>query len=167
MSRVEQAQHRVARDRRLPIQPQLERILERAAERTNLNVKVTSGGQRHMPGKAGRTIVGVRTGSARHDIRSGHLGAADLELLDPETGRRLDLRNAADAARMGAFVEEAVALGATGVGAGEGYMGVHRIHIGGGSSATWGAGRGRPIASFIRNSHQRGTTRQRTERLTP
>jgi len=116
-----------------------------------------------MPGKAGRTIKGVRTGSIRHDIRPGHLGAADIELFDGT--RRLDLTNAADAERMSQFVEETVAAGATGVGAGIGYMGAHRIHIGGGSSATWGAGRGRPVASFIPIAHRLGTARQKAERL--
>lgn len=165
MARVEQAQSTVARDRRLPITSQLERILKRAAEQTGVNVRVTSGGQRHMPGKVGRTIRGVRTGSIRHDIRPGHLGAADLELIDPATGRRLDLTRADDAARMASFVEAAVAAGATGVGAGIGYMGPHRIHVGGGAAAVWGAGRGQPIASFIRGAHQRGMARQRNERL--
>jgi hypothetical protein len=145
--------------RRLPITQQLRNILRYAARQAGVKVKVTSGGQKHVPGAAGRSIKGVRTGSTRHDIRAGSMGAADVTLeLD---GRTLSMTNAADASKMAIFVEAAVAAGAVGVGAGVGYMGANTIHVGGGTAAVWGAGKGKPIASFIRGAHQRGMQRFR------
>jgi hypothetical protein len=160
MKRVTQAQHG-ATYRKLPITKQLENVLEYAAKQADVKVRVTSGGQKHVPGAAGRSIKGVRTGSTRHDIKAGSMGAADMTLHDPRTDHKLSINNAADASRMGIFVEAAVAAGAVGVGAGVGYMGLHVIHVGGGTSAVWGAGKGKPIASFIRGAHQRGMARYR------
>jgi hypothetical protein len=59
-------------------------------------------------------------------------------------------RDAADAAKMSSFVEHAVRAGATGVGAGLGYMGPSTVHIGGGTSATWGG------APWIAGAHAGG-----------
>lgn len=145
--------------RRLPITKQLENVLEYAAKQADVKVKVISGGQQHVPGAAGRSIKGVRTGSTRHDIKTGQMGAADVILYDAD--RKLDLTKPADASRMGIFTEAAVAAGAVGVGAGVGYMGAYTIHVGGGAAAVWGAGKGKPIASFIRGAHQRGLARFR------
>lgn len=158
--RVTEAQHG-ATFRRLPITQQLKNILEYAAKQANVKVRVTSGGQKHVPGAAGRSIRGVRTGSTRHDLKAGSMGAADVVLFEKGTNRRLDMTKAADASVMSIFVEAAVAAGAVGVGAGVGYMGAHTIHIGGGTAAVWGAGKGRPIASFIRPAHTRGMQRFR------
>jgi hypothetical protein len=140
----------------------LENVLEYAAHQADVDVRVTSGGQKYVPGGAGKSIKGVRTGSHRHDIRPGQMGAADLVLLDRVTGAQLDLTKPADASRMGIFTEAAVAAGATGVGAGVGYMGKHVIHIGAGGSGTWGAGKGQKIASFIPSAHSRGMARFKT-----
>src|SRR5215471_1030893 len=106
--RVKQAQFG-ATYRKLPITKQLENILEYAAKQADVNVRVFSGGQKHVPGGAGKSIKGVRTGSTRHDIRAGSMGAADVTLHDRETDRKLDLRKPADASRMGIFTEAAVA----------------------------------------------------------
>lgn len=161
MKRVTQAQHG-ATYRKLPITRELENILEYAAKQADVNVRVTSGGQKHVPGAAGRSIKGVRTGSTRHDIKAGQMGAADVTLHDRHTGHKLSLQKPEDASRMAIFTEAAVAAGAVGVGAGVGYMGAHTIHVGGGNAAVWGAGKGKPIASFIRGAHQRGMARFRT-----
>jgi hypothetical protein len=88
------------------------------------------------------------------------MGAADVTLQ--AGGRTLNMTNAADASKMAIFVEAAVAAGAVGVGAGVGYMGANTIHVGGGTAAVWGAGKGRPIAGFIRGAHQRGLARFRS-----
>jgi hypothetical protein len=66
----------------------------------------------------------------------------------------LDMRIPADAERMAKFTEEAVRAGATGVGAGMGYMGAHTIHIGGGRATTWGG------APWIHGAWQRGMDRR-------
>jgi len=157
--RVTQAQSG-ATYRKLPITTQLKNVLEYAARQANVYVRVISGGQTHVPGGAGKSIKGVRTGSTRHDIRAGQMGAADVTLHDGD-GTKLDLRKPADASRMGIFTEAAVAAGAVGVGAGIGYMGAHTIHIGGGTAATWGAGKGHKIAAFIPGAHSRGMARFR------
>jgi hypothetical protein len=113
--------------------------LEYAAAQTNVNVDVLSGGQpRFGPN---------RTGSHRHDEG----GAGDVKLRDPETGKYLDMRNPQDAERMAQFTEHAVRAGATGVGAGQGYMGAETLHIGGGRATTWGG------APWIAAAHARGT----------
>ena len=158
MKRVTE-QQQGATFRRLPITKELRNVLEYAAKQADVKVKVTSGGQKHVPGAAGRSIKGVRTGSTRHDLKTGQMGAADVHLV--VDGRTLNMTNAADASRMAIFVEAAVAAGAVGVGAGVGYMGATTIHVGGGTAAVWGAGKGRPIASFIRPAHQRGMQRFR------
>jgi Phage-related minor tail protein len=137
-SRVIEAQAGATRD--LPIQAELRRQLQQAAEAADVLVKVHSGGQ----AKAG--TGGKRTGSTRHDLG----GAADVKLTDPLTGRTLDMRKPEDAARMAEFTKQAVAAGATGVGAGLGYMGASSIHIGGGTSASWGG------APWIQQAHRAG-----------
>jgi hypothetical protein len=139
-NRVKQQQAQVARTRRQAIQPELERQLHEAARAHDLQVEVFSGGQ----AKIG--TGGPRTGSTRHDLG----GAADVKLRDPKTGRVLDMRNPADAKRMHGFVKESVAQGATGVGAGLGYMGASSLHIGGGSAASWGG------ADWIENARREG-----------
>jgi hypothetical protein len=126
--RVKEQQAQVARTRNMAIQPELKRQLEAAALANDLQVEVFSGGQPKI-GTSNK-----RTGSTRHDLG----GAADIKLRDPNTGKLLDMRVPADRARMIGFTKEAVAQGATGVGAGVGYMGANALHIGGGSKASWG-----------------------------
>jgi hypothetical protein len=137
-SLVEEAQSTEASTRIHPIQQQLKDKLDFAASQTGVRVKVTSGGQ---PAAGPH-----RTGSHRHDLG----GAADLELYDQKDGHMLDMRDPADAARMREFTKQSVRAGATGVGAGLGYMGANRIHIGGGNPATWGG------ADWIRPAWEEG-----------
>lgn len=129
-TRVHERQGQVAAIRRLPIQEQLKDQLEYAATQTGVQVEITSGGQ------AGIGTGGPRTGSTRHD----HGGAADLKLFVMKNGKKhyLDMRNEEDRAVMEKFTRETVRAGATGVGAGVGYMGPNMLHIGGGRPASWG-----------------------------
>jgi hypothetical protein len=48
------------------------------------------------------------------------------------------MRDPDDRVCMASFIQASVAAGATGVGAGLGYMGANAMHIGGGSAAYWG-----------------------------
>lgn len=121
--------------RRLAIDNRLMNVLEFAAAAAGVNVVVFSGGQ------AAKGEPGPRTGSTRHDRGM----AADVHLL--KDGRELKFTNPDDRAVMASFVSATVAAGATGIGAGPGYMGASGIHIGfgpngviGGPVTTWGAG---------------------------
>ena len=111
--------------RNKPLTPELEALLQRAAEAAGIDsIRVISGGQ---SGKR-------RTGSHRHD----HGNAGDIELL--RGGRLLDMTNQSDLPILSSFVSQARGLGATGIGAGTDYMGSKRLHVGFGSPAIWGAG---------------------------
>lgn len=103
-----------------------------AARSAGVNVDVYSGGQ-DADGPN-------RTGSHRHD----HGNAADLRLFTMgQDGKRryLDMTNDEDRTVMESFLRNAVANGATGIGAGPGYMGGRtNMHVGGGPVAAWGAG---------------------------
>jgi hypothetical protein len=123
---VQERQHELAGIRKLPLNPKLKSILDKAADSVGVEAVVFSGGQN--PKGSG----GPRTGSTRHD----HGNAADLYLV--KDGRKLVDTNPEDRAIMTKFVSSAVASGATGVGAGHGYMGPSNIHIGFGKQATWG-----------------------------
>lgn len=112
--------------RKLPLSPNLKSVLEQASSAAGVQAVVYSGGQ--SPAGSG----GPRTGSTRHD--NGN--AADLYLI--KDGRKLSDTNPEDKAIMAKFVSAAVSAGATGVGAGHGYMGPSNIHVGFGKQATWG-----------------------------
>jgi hypothetical protein len=111
--------------RKLPISPELKGVLQKAALAAGVDVVVTSGGQPAFP-------KGPRTGSTRHDLGN----AADLDLY--VGGRILSDANPADIELKKKFVAAATAAGASGVGAGEGYMGLTKIHVGFGDPAKWG-----------------------------
>lgn len=118
--------------RRLPIATDLEAVLSSASGVAGVDVVVTSGGQ--------PSTGSNRTGSTRHD----HGNAADISLM--QDGRELDYNNPADLPLIQQFVRSAVEAGATGIGAGPGYMG-KKLHIGfgergarGGPIITWGKG---------------------------
>lgn len=105
--------------------------LAAAAQASGVNAEIFSGGQ-NADGDG-------RVGSHRHD----HGNAADLRLYRAGAdGQRRYLRhdNEADRAVMEKFLRESVKAGATGIGAGPGYMGPDRMHVGGGPPAAWGAG---------------------------
>ena len=123
------------------IKPELKNILASAANKSGLNVVVYSGGQ-PAKGSGGR-----RTGTRRHDNGA----AADIRLQDA-SGRTLSLDNPRDVPLIQNFLREAKNAGATGIGAGNGYMGNNGFHVdiaakfgqAPGGSAYWG---GLPDAS--------------------
>jgi hypothetical protein len=120
--------------RKLPINETTRRILLTAARQSGLRVYVFSGGQ---PPRGLN-----RTGTHRHDLG----GAADLYLVHPVTHHILDMRDPDDRVCMASFIQASVAAGATGVGAGLGYMGAHAMHVGGGAAAYWGGAEWLPAA---------------------
>jgi len=127
MTEIIEATEGKVRDK--PINEKLKRVLGAAADAAAIEtILVTSGGQ------AAKGSGGKRTGSTRHD--NGN--AADLQLL--KGGRALDFTLPADRPFVEAFVISAAALGATGIGAGIGYMGPKTLHVGFGSKSVWGAG---------------------------
>lgn len=113
--------------RNLPISDDLRNILEYAARTAGVDqIRVFSGGQP----QAGKR----RTGSHRHDLG----GAADINLV--VNGRELDFNSPQDRDVFAAFAEAAAQAGATGIGAGKGYMGSNAMHVGFGNKAVWGRG---------------------------
>lgn len=119
--------------RNQPIMPQLNNIYTQAANAAGIDeVRVISGGQ---PATGPN-----RTGSHRHD----HGGAGDIQLI--VGGRALDTRNPDDLAKIERFVATAWKLGATGIGAGEDYMGSRTLHVGFGTTAVWGKDGSRQFA---------------------
>lgn len=127
VGRVQEAQGVVAGTRKGRIDARLKEAMDYAAEQSNVQVRVTSGGQR-MHGAPGAT------GSHRHDKG----GAADIDLIDPKTGKVLSL----DDPRRLKFMEESARAGAGGTGAR--YMDdPNKIHVGiTGSKARVGEGLG-------------------------
>lgn len=123
---VRESQSELAGVRKLPLSQRLRSVLEQAAASVGVEAVVYSGGQ------AAKGTGGPRTGSTRHD--NGN--AADLYLM--KNGRKLSDINPEDREIMAKFVSAAVSAGATGVGAGHGYMGPSNIHVGFGNQATWG-----------------------------
>ena len=123
------------------IKPELKSILASAAQKSGLDVEVYSGGQ------PARGSGGRRTGTTRHDNGA----AADIRLKD-SSGRTLSLNNPADVPLIQNFLREAKNAGATGIGAGNGYMGDNGFHVdiaakfgqAPGGSSYWG---GRPDGS--------------------
>lgn len=112
--------------RSMPIKPELAAILTYAAQRAGVDeVRVTSGGQ---PVKGPN-----RTGSHRHDLG----GSADLQLI--VDGKPVSFTDPNGQAIFSRFATAAAAGGATGIGAGLGYMGAKTMHVGFGPEATWGA----------------------------
>jgi hypothetical protein len=155
---VIETQQRVAGTRTLPISLQLHDVLEYAGRKTGINVEVYSGGQ--PPSGPNRT------GSHRHDVGEGRMGAADLFMRDAKTNRILNSDNAGDRTRMAAFIEESAAAGAIGIGHAPGYMGSTRTHIGGGppqTDAVWGTGNSREGAPrWVIEAFERGRARALT-----
>jgi hypothetical protein len=117
--------------RNKPISDQLRGVFDAAGKQTGLIADIVSGGQDpHGP---------RRTGSRRHDVGEGRMGAADLKLRDAKTGQIMDLRNPEHRKRIAGYVAAARAGGATGMGAGLEYMGPNTLHIGGGKDNSWGS----------------------------
>jgi len=126
---VTEMQSTVAATRTLPIASDILSILQQAANATGLDVIVRSGGQDDTTGYVG---------TARHN--HGH--AADVSLH--EGNRRLSLNNLEDISKIQDFLSETAKAGATGIGAGNGYMSNNTFHIGNasrhgqGAAAYWG-----------------------------
>ncbi|CAL80233.1 hypothetical protein BRADO6629 [Bradyrhizobium sp. ORS 278] len=121
--------------RNQPISDELTRVLQTAAEAAGIDmIRINSGGQ-DPPGPGAR-----RTGSTRHD----HGRAADVQCV--VGGSTLTFTDQSAPEAIVTFVSAAAAAGATGIGAGVGYMGNRTIHVGFGvstsdhSQLTWGAG---------------------------
>jgi hypothetical protein len=133
-----------------PIGETLRRVLERAADSAGVDVvRVTSGSQ---PGTTGRS-----TGSTRHN--NGR--AADLQLV--VGGRTLEFTDEDGGSTVVAFVTAAAANGASGIGAGVGYMGPRTLHVGFGTSPAdrsrlvWGrGGRSANAPAWLREAAERG-----------
>ena len=139
------------------LDPRLVQILQAAAYEYGLNVSVGSGGNPMSLDEfesypADRRTTDYTAGGTRYDYLDGELvrvgstrhdngGAADIALTDAESGRTLSKANAEDRERIQAFLNMARALGATGIGVGEGYMGNSTFHVGFGNEATWGSSR--------------------------
>jgi hypothetical protein len=136
----------VGKIRDKPIAETLKLILAEAGDAVGIDlVRVTSGGQAKLgtPGK--------RTGSTRHDLGN----AADLMI--ERGGRALAFNVPTDLPSFERFVEVAAEKGATGIGAGAGYMGVQTIHVGFGSEAVWGdGGRGVNTPPWLRQAFSQG-----------
>jgi hypothetical protein len=140
---VREDQMKEAEIRKGPIDPNLKTLLQKAAETAGVDVRVKSGGQ---PTAA---EGGKRTGSTRHDRGM----AADLDLYIGN--RKLSPNNPEDLPAFKQFVASAKQGGATGIGAGEGYMtpDASRIHVGYGSEAIWGAGgKGANAADWLKEA---------------
>jgi hypothetical protein len=121
--------------RNKPITSELKQVLDTAARAAGVDtIQITSGGQDAL-GEGTR-----RTGSTRHDRGR----AADLQCV--VNGTTLTFTDQSANPIISAFVTAAAAAGATGIGAGVGYMGNRTIHVGFGTSVsdhsklTWGAG---------------------------
>jgi muramidase (phage lysozyme) len=151
MATIRQDQVTQAAIRKQLISAKLEQVLLKAAEDARVDVvRVISGGQ----SASGRDGVD-RTGSTRHD--NGN--AADLELL--KDGRALNFENLAERPIFETFVRAAAAAGATGMGAGVGYMGptTTKIHVGFGTQVVWGAGeRAANAPAWLKEAAMQGWT---------
>jgi len=127
--------------RNKPITDELECVLDTAAQAAGVDtIRINSGGQDAL-GEGTR-----RTGSTRHDRGR----AADLQCVIG--GNTLTFTDESAPPAILRFITSAAAAGATGIGAGVGYMGNRTIHVGFGTSVnddsklTWGAG-GRSAAA--------------------
>jgi len=113
--------------RKLPITGKLKALLARAGAAAGIDkVVVFSGGQ---PATGSN-----RVGSHRHDFGN----AADIRLI--KDGKHLAHSSPNDLPYYKSFAKAAASLGATGIGAGPGYMGPTAMHVGFGPKTTWGRG---------------------------
>lgn len=142
------------------LSPKMEKLLNAVGGELNVYFDVQSGGQtdKHDPSTKGKS--GGWTGSHRHD--SGNAGDVRAYTLNADGSRHyLDFTNPDDQKVWSNIVKLAVANGATGIGAGEGYMDVKTVHIGFGKPAVWGGvpknGKPAPPApSWLRQAYEDG-----------
>jgi hypothetical protein len=134
-SYVNQNQVGAGKIRGKPLSPQMEGVLQSVGQELGVYFDVVSGGQsdQHSASTKGKTW----TGSHRHD--DGNAADVKAYTIQPDGSKHyLDFTKPADQAVWSNIVKLSVANGATGIGAGEGYMGGHTVHIGFGKPATWG-----------------------------
>ena len=109
--------------RNLGIQPELLQIIQTAAQSAGVDVLVTSGGQ--IPESRGGVDGVNRTGSNRHDLGYG----ADVIITDGAGNRQGVARGVEELNVVVKFLEACRDAGATGIGAGNGYMRDEVYHI--------------------------------------
>lgn len=109
--------------RTLGIRPELLQILQTAAQAAGVDVRVTSGGQ--VPESRGGVDGVNRTGSNRHDLGYG----ADVVILDGGGNRQRVNAGPEELGVVIKFLEACRDAGATGIGAGNGYMNDSVYHI--------------------------------------
>jgi gas vesicle protein len=117
---------------------------------------VASGGQFSKIDLTSGTLKGKRAGGPRHD----HGGAGDFDF--EVNGRLLSMAKPNDRQILTDIIEENVALGNVGIGYAPKYMGLNRLHIGGGKPASWGAKVNnvrQPAPKFVQDAHARGLSR--------
>lgn len=143
---VELVEDTKGKTRDLPISESLRNILIQACDGLDIDrIRVFSGGQ------CRKGTCGKREGSTRHDLGQ----AADLELW--KDGRALSFTDSGDLPVFEAFVYNCASLGATGIGAGIGYMGKHGVHVGFGKTAVWGkSGSGANAPAWLRDAAKAG-----------
>lgn len=140
-SYIEYANSKATRNRKLS--PKLVNAMSFLGS-MGVTMRVVSGGQ------AGKGEKGGRVGSTRHD----HGNAADADFY--MNGRRLVWSKPQDRAVLAEIVTNAARNGVTGIGAGDNYMGDGRIHVGFGSAATWGGGKGVSAPAWLRQAYVKG-----------
>lgn len=155
VSRVDEAQGRIARTRRLNIESSLKDKLDFAAEKAGVGIEVGSGGQ--------PSYGPNRVGSDRHDDGK----AADFKIFrrdekgNPVTDRNgnrvyLDRNNPNDRAVWEKVTEAAASAGVKGFGAhDQGYMGSKMAHFDVKREGTWG-GNGVRIPGYFSNAIETG-----------
>jgi hypothetical protein len=158
-SRVRQLQVGSGKTRDKPIVPELVNLLEAVGNELDVYFEVTSGGQVSSRDPKLKDVPGGWTGSTRHNDGK----AADTKAYVLRDGQKhyLDFTDSSDRQLWSDIVRLSVAGGATGIGAGNGYMGPQTVHIGYGGAGTWGAkGRSANAPEWLKTAYASG-------RLTP
>lgn len=122
------------------LSPKLAALLDSVGKEVGVYIVVGSGGQSSDHSSSTYKKSGGWTGSHRHDEGN----AADVKAYrinpDGSMGPPLDFNNPEDQQVWSNIVKLSVAGGATGIGAGNNYMGGQTVHIGYGKPAYWGDG---------------------------
>lgn len=129
-----------AKTRNRKVSSDLEALLSAVANEVGINVEVWSGGQTSSRDPKKKDVAGGWTGSHRHDDG----GAADIRLYRVVDGKKqyLNWNDPEGQKVFSQFARLATAGGATGIGAGKGYMTPETMHVGYGPRATWGGSAG-------------------------
>ena len=122
--------------RNRPINDDLFNLLSAVGEELDVYIEVGSGGQTSERDPKLKNVAGGWTGSHRHDEG----GAADIKVFKvDEDGNKhyLNFTDPTDQKVWSDVVRLTKAGGATGFGAGTGYMGNETVHVGYGKEAVW------------------------------